>query len=95
MFPAVTALAQGPPEVGTSRPRHRTPGLSSQVASSVRGPLPLAGHEAGSRSRAPVTCVGGLSGPAQPLLLALSGGGAQAIPPACGGPGCPWFTFRR
>ena len=32
---------------------------------------------------------GGLSGPAQPLLLALSGAGAQAVPPACGGPSVP------
>ena len=52
--------------------------------------MPPAGHEAGSQSRAPVTlCVGGLSGPAQPLLLALLGAGVQAIPPACGAPSVP------
>lgn len=76
--------------MGTSRPRHQTPGISSQATGSAQGPLPPAGHEAGSQSRAPVTlCVGGLSGPAQPLLLALLGAGVQAIPPACGGPSVP------
>lgn len=40
-------------------------------------------------------CVGGgVSGPAQPLLLALLGGETQAVPPACGGPRVPLVHVR-
>lgn len=54
MFPAVTALVPGASEMGTSRPEHRTLDSAPQVASSSAGPpaTVLAGHEAGSRSRA-------------------------------------------
>ena len=81
--------------MGTSRPRHRTPGISSQATGSAQGPLPPAGHEAGSQSRAPVTCVGGCQARPSPCSWHYRGLGPRPFPQPVGAQVFPWFTFRH